>query len=442
MVMMCQLVYERGDFMRNRIFSPLKGSLNGEFKVPGDKSISHRAVMIGSLAKGQTTITNFLNGEDCLRTIKIFQQFGVDININNTDVVINSLGYGKFVEPNQPLYFGNSGTTARLMLGILAGLPFHTVVYGDKHLTERPMDRVVLPLKKMNAEINGRNNGLLLPLAIKGKQLKSIEYNIPVESAQVKSALIFASLFTQEASRFTEKSLTRDHTENMLNAFGANINTSDLTINVVPKPKLIAKHIKVPGDISSAAFFLVAGALVPGSKITLLNVGLNESRTGILTVLEAMGANLSTTNIATENDEKSGDITVTYKELHGTVIEGDLIPKLIDEISILALLATQAEGETVIKDAIEMRVKETDRIKAVYETLTTLGAEIRETEDGLIIKGNSILTGGSIKGYDDHRMAMMGIIASLITTEDVIIDNIDSINISYPSFIDDLNRLI
>ncbi|HLR60178.1 MAG TPA: 3-phosphoshikimate 1-carboxyvinyltransferase [Pseudogracilibacillus sp.] len=428
--------------MRNRIFSPLKGSLNGEFKVPGDKSISHRAVMIGSLAKGQTTITNFLNGEDCLRTIKIFQQFGVDININNTDVVINSLGYGKFVEPNQPLYFGNSGTTARLMLGILAGLPFHTVVYGDKHLTERPMDRVVLPLKKMNAEINGRNNGLLLPLAIKGKQLKSIEYNIPVESAQVKSALIFASLFTQEASRFTEKSLTRDHTENMLNAFGANIKTSDLTINVVPKPKLIAKHIKVPGDISSAAFFLVAGALVPGSKITLLNVGLNESRTGILTVLEAMGANLSTTNIATENDEKSGDITVTYKELHGTVIEGDLIPKLIDEIPILALLATQAEGETVIKDAIEMRVKETDRIKAVYETLTTLGAEIRETEDGLIIKGNSILTGGSIKGYDDHRMAMMGIIASLITTEDVIIDNIDSINISYPSFIDDLNRLI
>lgn len=428
--------------MRNRIFSPLKGSLNGEFKVPGDKSISHRAVMIGSLAKGQTTITNFLNGEDCLRTIKIFQQFGVDININNTDVVINSLGYDKFVEPNQPLYFGNSGTTARLMLGILAGLPFHTVVYGDKHLTERPMDRVVLPLKKMNAEISGRNNGLLLPLAIKGKQLKSIEYNIPVESAQVKSALIFASLFTQEASRLTEKSLTRDHTENMLNAFGANINTSDLTINVIPTPKLIAKHIKVPGDISSAAFFLVAGALAPGSKITLLNVGLNESRTGILTVLETMGANLSITNIATENDEKSGDITVTYKELHGTVIEGDLIPKLIDEIPILALLATQAKGETVIKDAIEMRVKETDRIKAVYETLTTLGAEIRETEDGLIIKGNSILTGGSIKGYDDHRMAMMGIIASLITTENVILDNIDSINISYPSFIDDLNRLI
>lgn len=428
--------------MRNRIFSPLKGSLNGEFKVPGDKSISHRAVMIGSLAKGKTTITNFLNGEDCLRTIKIFQQFGVDININNTDVIINSLGYDKFVEPSQPLYFGNSGTTARLMLGILAGLPFHTVVYGDKHLTERPMDRVVLPLKKMNAEINGRNNGLLLPLAIKGKQLKSIEYNIPVESAQVKSALIFASLFTQEESRFTEKSLTRDHTENMLNAFGANINTSGLTINVVPKPKLIAKHIKVPGDISSAAFFLVAGALVPGSEITLLNVGLNESRTGILTVLEAMGANLSITNIVTENDEKSGDITVTYKELHGTVIEGDLIPKLIDEIPILALLATQAEGETVIKDAIEMRVKETDRIKAVYETLTTLGADVRETEDGLIIKGNSILTGGSIKGYDDHRMAMMGIIASLITTEDVILDNIDSINISYPSFIDDLNRLI
>src|SRR5699024_6380674 len=217
------------------ITSNLKGSIN----IPGDKSISHRAVMIGSLAKGKTTISNFLNGEDCLRTIKIFKHFGVDITINNTELVINSVGYEAFVEPREPLYFGNSGTTARLMLGILAGLPFHTVVYGDKYLTERPMDRVVLPLREMNAEIDGRNNGLLLPLAIRGKQLKPINYKIPVESAQVKSALIFASLFTDNHSVLTEKALTRDHTENMLNDFGANIKTNNLTITVEQKPNLL-----------------------------------------------------------------------------------------------------------------------------------------------------------------------------------------------------------
>lgn len=441
MIMMYQSVYKRGDFMGSLIFPPIKSNLHGQLKIPGDKSISHRAVMIGSLAKGKTTITNFLNGEDCLRTIKIFRQFGVDIKIDNTDVVINSLGYDKFLEPDQPLYFGNSGTTARLMLGILAGLPFHTVVYGDEYLTERPMDRVVLPLRKMDAEIDGRKEGLLLPLAIKGKQLKSINYKIQVESAQVKSALIFASLFTEEESNLTEKTLTRDHTENMLNAFGADIKTEDLRINVTPKPELVAKDIAVPGDVSSAAFFLVAGALVPRSKLTLLNVGLNVSRTGILEVLEAMGADISISNLTAENDERAGDLTVNYKELNSTVIDGELIPKLIDEIPILALLATQAKGKTVIKDAGELRVKETDRIKAVYETLTTLGANVIETEDGLIIEGKSTLQGGKIKSYGDHRMAMMGIIASLITINDVTLDSIDSINISYPTFLDDLNKL-
>src|SRR5699024_428168 len=241
----------------------------------------------------------------CLRTIKIFEQFGVDIKQKDTDIVINSLGYKNFIEPTQPLYFGNSGTTARLMLGILAGLPFHTVVYGDKYLTERPMDRVILPLKKMNAEINGRNNGLLLPFAIKGQQLNSLDYKIDVKSAQVKSALIFARLFTEKTSHITDKSLTRD---------------------------------------------------------------------------------------PTKNNETSGDITLTYKSLEGTVIEGELIPKLIDEIPILALLATQANGETIIKDAEELRIKETDRIKAVYETLSILGANVIETEDGLIIKGKTTLT--------------------------------------------------
>lgn len=427
--------------MESQTFTPITSSLNGSLQIPGDKSISHRAVMIGSLAKGKTTIVNFLNGEDCLRTIEIFKQFGVDIMIDNTDVVINSLGYNNFIEPNQPLYFGNSGTTARLMLGILAGLPFHTVVYGDKYLTERPMDRVVLPLRKMNAQIDGRKEGLFLPLAIRGKKLNSIDFKIPVKSAQVKSALIFASLFTNNASNLTEKTLTRNHTENMLNAFGADVKTNDLDINIQPNPNLVSKDITVPGDISSAAFFIVAGALVPGSNITLLNVGLNASRTGLLDVLDAMGADISISNVTTENDEKSGDITVKYKELNSTVIEGELIPKLIDEIPILALLATQASGKTIIKDAEELRIKETDRIKAVFETLKTLGANVTETKDGLIIEGKSILNGGEIKSYGDHRMAMMGIIASLITTSDVTLDSVSSIKISYPTFIDDLNSL-
>lgn len=427
--------------MESQTFTPITSSLNGSLQIPGDKSISHRAVMIGSLAKGKTTIVNFLNGEDCLRTIEIFKQFGVDIMIDNTDVVINSLGYNNFIEPNQPLYFGNSGTTARLMLGILAGLPFHTVVYGDKYLTERPMDRVVLPLRKMNAQIDGRKEGLFLPLAIRGKKLNSIDFKIPVKSAQVKSALIFASLFTNNASNLTEKTLTRNHTENMLNAFGADVKTNDLDINIQPNPNLVSKDITVPGDISSAAFFIVAGALVPGSNITLLNVGLNASRTGLLDVLDAMGADISISNVTTENDEKSGDITVKYKELNSTVIEGELIPKLIDEIPILALLATQASGKTIIKDAEELRIKETDRIKAVFETLKTLGANVTETKDGLIIEDKSILNGGEIKSYGDHRMAMMGIIASLITTSDVTLDSVSSIKISYPTFIDDLNSL-
>lgn len=427
--------------MESQTFAPITSSLKGSLQIPGDKSISHRAVMIGSLAKGKTRIANFLNGEDCLRTIEIFKQFGVDIMIDNTDVVINSSGYNNFIEPNQPLYFGNSGTTARLMLGILAGLPFHTVVYGDKHLTERPMDRVVLPLRKMSAQIDGRKEGLFLPLAIRGKKLNSIDFKIPVKSAQVKSALIFASLFTNNASNLTEKTLTRDHTENMLNAFGAEVKTNDLDINIQPNPDLVSKDIKVPGDISSAAFLIVAGALVPDSNITLLNVGLNASRTGLLDVLDAMGADISISNITTENDEKSGDITVKYKELNSTVIEGELIPKLIDEIPILALLATQASGKTIIKDAEELRIKETDRIKAVFETLKTLGANVTETKDGLIIEGKSVLNGGEIKSYGDHRMAMMGIIASLITTSDVTLDSVSSIKISYPTFIDDLNSL-
>ena len=426
----------------NVVFEPLNKSLKGSLLIPGDKSISHRAIMIGSLAKGKTEITNFLDGEDCLRTIKIFQQFGVEINQQGTNVQIKSNGYADFKEPLEPLYFGNSGTTARLMLGILAGLPFHTVMYGDQYLTERPMDRVVIPLKMMNASIDGRENSSYLPLAIRGQKLSAIDYDIPVESAQVKSALIFASLFAEQESSLTEKALTRDHTENMINAFGGNIQTKELNIKVTPKPTFRGRKIQVPGDISSAAFFLVAGAIVRDSNIQLENVGFNKSRNGIITVLEQMGANLSFKNESKLNGEPVGDLVIKKSELQAVTISGEIIPKLIDEIPIIALLATQASGKTIIKDAEELRVKETDRIKAIVETLTSLGADVEETFDGLIINGPTKLKGGAIKSYGDHRMAMMGIIASLICDNNVTIDSIESITISYPNFIEHLNSLI
>ncbi len=414
----------------------------GEIHVPGDKSISHRAIMLGSLAKGKTTIHNFLAGEDCLHTIDIFKHFGVTISQHDALVVIESEGVNAFQEPVAPLYFGNSGTTARLMLGILTCLPFHTVVYGDPHLTVRPMDRVVEPLRAMGAQIDGRKSGSLLPLAIKGTKLKAMEYTTPVKSAQVKSALLLAGIFATGVTTIHEQTKTRDHTENMLQAFGARIQVKENSITVhQQKTDLTPVDVVVPGDISSAAFFLVAAAVVPNSRLTLKNVGLNETRTGIVDVLEQMGANLTITNEREIGGEKLGDITVTYRSLSGTTLSGELIPRLIDEIPVIALLATQAQGKTVIKDAKELRVKETDRIKAVVDTLTTLGADIEEQEDGMIIYGKTSLQGAEIKSYSDHRMAMMGVIASLIASGPVIMDDVRSIAISYPAFFEDLASL-
>ncbi len=427
--------------MINNSYNKTNGPLVGELYTPGDKSISHRAIMLGSLAKGTTKIDNFLDGEDCLRTIEIFRQMGVDIQQNGTDVIVESEGVEGLTEPKEPLYFGNSGTTARLMLGILPALPFHTVAYGDPHLTVRPMDRVITPLTEMGANIDGRKNGLYLPLSIRGSSLKGIRYELPVKSAQVKSAVLLAGLFASGSTTVVEQASTRDHTENMLRAFGANMESSGLTHTINNENTLIATDVTVPGDISSAAFLLVAAAIVPNSNLTLKNVGLNETRTGIIDVLKQMGAHVTISNQREISGELLGDIQIKQQSLKGITIDDKLIPRLIDELPVIALLATQAEGTTVIKDAEELRVKETDRIHAVVDILQTLGANIEETKDGMIIHGKSALTGGAIKSYSDHRIAMMGVIASLISEHSVQIDDISSIDISYPTFFEHLNQI-
>lgn len=427
--------------MANKTFTKITQGLHGEIQTPGDKSISHRAIMLGSLAEGTTVIDNFLDGEDCLRTIHIFQELGVNISLNGTNVTIKSNGVRAFQEPTVPLYFGNSGTTARLMLGILASMPFYTVSYGDPHLTKRPMDRVITPLKQMGAQISGRQSGSYLPLSTEAASLEGIHYEIPVKSAQVKSAILLAGLFAKGETTVIEQAATRDHTENMLKAFGAEIRSSGLTHTVTNANTLQATNVTVPGDISSAAFFIVAAAIVPHSSIVLKNVGLNSTRTGIIDVVQTMGANLTISNEQEISGEWLGDLHISYNSLNGMTIDATLIPKLIDEIPIIALLASQAEGTTIIKNAEELRVKETDRIHAVVDVLSTLGVDIEEKPDGMIIHGKTTLTGGKIKSYSDHRIAMMGVIASLISENPVEIDDVSSISISYPTFFEHLEQL-
>ncbi len=421
---------------------PVAEPILGEIEVPGDKSISHRAVILGVLATGTTKITNFLDGEDCMRTIKAFRQLGVSIEQHNASLLIHSNGISSLTEPTVPLYFGNSGTTARLMLGILAGLPFLSTVYGDPFLTERPMDRVITPLERMGAFFDGRADGSFLPLSIRGGGLKAIKYTLPVKSAQVKSAVLLAGLFAEGQTTIIEKTTTRNHTEQMLQAFGADITTKNDEITITNRQELIANDVRVPGDISSAAFFLVAAAIVPDSVLTIRNVGLNETRTGIIDVLMKMGADIHIYNQCSVSGERYGDVDVRYGELKGTNIEGDIIPRLIDEIPVIALLATQAKGTTIIRNAEELRVKETDRIAAVVDNLSRLGASIEATEDGMIIHGQTTLHGGKVDSYSDHRIAMTNAIASLITTGPVTIDDPSSIAISYPGFFEDLQQIL
>lgn len=417
-------------------------SLEGQVKVPGDKSISHRAVMFGSIANGVTRIENFLPGEDCLSTISCFRQLGVEIAQNGSDVMVTGKGMDGLSQPEETLYVGNSGTTIRLMMGILSGLPFKSTLEGDESIARRPMTRVTLPLGKMGASITGRNNGEFTPLTVEGQKLKGITYELPVASAQVKSAILLAGLQAEGETVVVEPVKTRDHTERMIKQFGGVVERKEEAVKVTGGQMLKGTDIIVPGDISSAAFFLVAAAVVPGSDIILRNVGLNPTRTGIIEVLRAMGADFLVETYEGESAEPAGDIRIKHSELRGTIIEGDLVPRLIDEIPVIALLATQAEGTTVIKDAGELKVKETNRIDTVVNELKKLGAEIEATEDGMIIKGKQSLDGGTVSAHGDHRIGMMLSIAALLCKRDVSLEQSEAVAVSYPGFFDDLYSLL
>lgn len=415
--------------------------LKGTIRVPGDKSISHRAVMLGAIATGQTKIHGLLTGDDCLNTIECFKKLGVQISINGDYVEIEGTGFEGLMEPEEILDVGNSGTTIRLMLGILAGTPFHNCLIGDTSIAKRPMDRVALPLRKMGAKIDGRKNGSFAPISIRGGGLKGIEYHSPVASAQVKSAVLLAGLNAEGTTSVIEPQTSRDHTERMLAAFGCQVNVEGLKASIEGKQALKGTTIHVPGDISSAAFFLVAGAILPNSELTIKNVGINPTRTGILDVLKEMGADILIEETATEENEPSADITIKSSELKGIEIGGDIIPRLIDEIPIIALAATQARGKTVIKDAGELKVKETNRIDTVVQELSRMGADIEATEDGMIIYGEARLNSAVVDSHGDHRIGMMLAIASCLAKGDTVIENDEAISISYPNFFQDLNDL-
>ena len=416
--------------------------LRGSLRVPGDKSISHRSIIFGSLAKGVTKVHDILRGEDVLSTMQVFRDLGVRIEDKGDLVEIHGCGFDGLQEPQRPLDMGNSGTSMRLIAGVLAGQNFSAQMVGDDSLSKRPMDRVSLPLRQMGVEIAGQTERDLPPLTIHGNpNLKPIQYQLPIASAQVKSVLIFAALQAQGESLIIEKDLTRNHTEDMLLQFSGQLKVDGKEIRVAGKQELQAQEVVVPGDISSAAFWLVAGLVVPNSQITLTNVGINETRTGILDVIQAMGGKLSVSEV--DEVAKSATITVESSELHGTEIGGELIPRLIDELPIIALLATQAEGQTLIRDAEELKVKETDRIKVVADALNSMGADIQPTADGMIIQGKTSLKGASVHTYGDHRIGMMTAIAALLVKDgNVELERAEAINTSYPNFFAHLEGLL
>ena len=416
--------------------------LRGSLRVPGDKSISHRSIIFGSLAKGVTKVHDILRGEDVLSTMQVFREMGVQIEDKGDLVEIHGCGFDGLQEPQRPLDMGNSGTSMRLIAGVLAGQNFSAQMVGDDSLSKRPMDRISLPLRQMGVEIAGQTERDLPPLTIHGNpKLKPIQYQLPIASAQVKSALIFAALQAQGESLIIEKDLTRNHTEDMLLQFGGQLKVDGKEIRVAGKQELQSQEVVVPGDISSAAFWLVAGLVVPNSKITLTNVGINETRTGILDVIQAMGGKLSVSDV--DEVAKSATITVESSDLHGTEISGELIPRLIDELPIIALLATQAEGQTLIRDAEELKVKETDRIQVVADALNSMGADIQPTADGMIIQGKTPLNGASVHTYGDHRIGMMTAIAALLVKDgNVELERAEAINTSYPDFFAHLEGLL
>ena len=409
----------------------------GQIKVPGDKSISHRAVMLGSLANGVTEISGFLKGADCLSTIDCFRKMGIDIDINGENVTVHGNGLRGLKKPDEMLYTGNSGTTTRLLCGILAGQNFDTSITGDASIQKRPMGRVVKPLSMMGAKIENE----YCPLYITGTKLHGIDYKMPVASAQVKTAIILAGLYADGETVIHEIEKSRDHTELMLSAMGADLTVDNLDITVKPTNDLTAVNVDVPGDISSAAFFLVLGAIMPNSQITVTNVGINPTRTGIIDVLKDMGADITLENVHTSAGETVADITVRSSSLKGTTVGGDIIPRLIDELPIIAVAAVFADGQTVIKDAQELKVKETNRIRAVVDEFNKCGIDITETDDGMIINGGKSIHGADFKTYDDHRMAMSLTVLAQLADGESTLDDSDCACVSYPTFFDDFYKL-
>ena len=409
----------------------------GQIKVPGDKSISHRAVMLGSLANGVTEISGFLKGADCLSTIDCFRKMGIDIDINGENVTVHGNGLRGLKKPDEMLYTGNSGTTTRLLCGILAGQNFDTSITGDASIQKRPMGRVVKPLSMMGAKIENE----YCPLYITGTKLHGIDYKMPVASAQVKTAIILAGLYADGETVIHEIEKSRDHTELMLSAMGADLTVDNLDITVKPTNDLTAVNVDVPGDISSAAFFVVLGAIMPNSQITVTNVGINPTRTGIIDVLKDMGADITLENVHTSAGETVANITVRSSSLKGTTVGGDIIPRLIDELPIIAVAAVFADGQTVIKDAQELKVKETNRIRAVVDEFNKCGIDITETDDGMIINGGKSIHGADFKTYGDHRMAMSLTVLAQLADGESTLDDSDCACVSYPTFFDDFYKL-
>ena len=440
-------------------------SLKGEITIPGDKSISHRGIMLGSIANGETTISNFLEGADCLATIDCFRKMGVEIKREKSQVLVHGKGFNGLSSPKDILEVGNSGTTARLMAGILAGQSFKSTLSGDASLNSRPMGRIIEPLKQMNAGVSSVMGNNCAPLVIEPSLLKGIHYHSPVASAQVKSCILLAGLYAKGETSVTEPFLSRNHTELMLKEFGANVRTAwgntstsapsgspcvdesknngshNPTAILVPGGTLQGQDINVPGDISSAAFFIAAGLIVPRSEILIKNVGVNPTRSGILQVCKMMGGKLTLENERTQCGEPVADILVKTSTLKGVTIEGEIIPTLIDEIPMIAVMAAMAEGETIIKDAAELKVKETNRIQAVAHNLKNMGADITPTDDGMIIRGGKPLYGASIQTYFDHRIAMAFSIAALVASGNTKILDSHCVEVSYPNFFETLMQL-
>lgn len=415
--------------------------LKGEVTVPGDKSISHRAVMFGALSKGTTEVTNFLQSADCLSTIDCFRRLGIEIENTPSKILVHGKGLHGLTKSNSMLDVGNSGTTTRLISGILAGQKFETTLNGDESIQSRPMKRIMEPLSMMGADITSIRGNNCAPLRIVGAPLHGIHYHSKVASAQVKSCVLLAGLYADGLTSVTEPSVSRNHTELMLRGFGANVITEGKTATISPDSELIGQKIEVPGDISSAAYFIAAGLIVPGSEILVKNVGINPTRDGLIRVCQAMGADMTLLNKRENGGEPVADILVRHSNLKATTVEGEIIPTLIDELPMIAVMACFAEGTTVIKDAAELKVKESDRIAVMVDNLSRMGAHITGTEDGMIIEGGYPLHGAEIDSHLDHRIAMSFAVAALAAEGETEIQDADCVKISYPNFYEDLLNL-